>query len=90
MKNLIIDGQKTHDRAGLHQYIAKELDFPQWYGKNLDALFDCLTDLTEETHIEVVNRDDLYEALGGYANALLKVLSEASEINRMIEFNCEG
>jgi len=29
----------------LHDAFAEELKFPDWYGKNLDALNDCLSDL---------------------------------------------
>ena len=33
--------------AAIHEQLAAELAFPQWYGKNLDALHDCLTDLSQ-------------------------------------------
>ena len=29
----------------LHRALAEGLHFPAWYGGNLDALHDCLTDL---------------------------------------------
>lgn len=29
--------------------LGRALRFPEWYGNNLDALWDCLTDLTEPT-----------------------------------------
>ncbi len=38
------------DKKELHARIAAALCFPDWYGHNLDALMDCLTDL-EETHV---------------------------------------
>lgn len=87
MNQLVIDGNFIESKAQLHELIAHELQFPDWYGKNLDALFDCLTDLSEETAIEIKNADLLRETLGGYADRLLQAVSEASEINRMIEFN---
>jgi RNAse (barnase) inhibitor barstar len=31
--------------------IGRALGFPPWYGANLDALFDCLTDLPEQTEV---------------------------------------
>ena len=37
------------DKDTLHASIAEALDFPAWYGGNLDALMDCLTDLDETT-----------------------------------------
>ena len=36
-----------------HDYIAEALDFPDYYGKNLDALYDCLTEI--EADIVIVN-----------------------------------
>lgn len=35
----------------IHDYIAENLGFPDYYGKNLDALYDCLTDIDEPTAI---------------------------------------
>ncbi len=38
-------------RREIHRYIAGKMDFPVYYGHNLDALYDCLTDITEPTAI---------------------------------------
>ena len=38
-------GWDTPEKA--HADLAKALDFPAYYGKNLDALHDCLTDLPD-------------------------------------------
>lgn len=45
-------------RPALHEAFARALDFPAWYGNNLDALYDCLTDLEEETNLTVCNLAD--------------------------------
>lgn len=42
--------------AQAHEMLAKELDFPEYYGKNLDALEDCLGDIHTPTRI-VLERD---------------------------------
>lgn len=34
-----------HDKAGLLSSLARSLAFPDWFGGNWDAWFDCLTDL---------------------------------------------
>lgn len=31
----------------LHAALASALNFPEWYGHNLDALYDCLTELRD-------------------------------------------
>ena len=40
-----IDARKLTDAAGLHASLSEALGFPATYGKNLDALIDCLSDL---------------------------------------------
>ena len=43
------DGWGTESVAEFHGLIASALAFPDYYGRNLDALWDCLTDLAEPT-----------------------------------------
>lgn len=38
-----LDGELIKQRG--HDYLAEALDFPEYYGKNLDALYDCLTQI---------------------------------------------
>ena len=40
-----------------HRYIKEALQFPDYYGENLDALFDCLMDICEETTISIAGSD---------------------------------
>ena len=47
--NVTIDCGGCADKKELHARIAAALGFPDWYGHNLDALMDCLTDLDETT-----------------------------------------
>jgi RNAse (barnase) inhibitor barstar len=46
------------DRRAVHAYLASTLDFPEWYGNNLDALVDCLTDISTPTGISLVRMRD--------------------------------
>ena len=46
---IIIDCGGIATKQELHEHIAETLGFPDWYGHNLDALMDCLTDLDETT-----------------------------------------
>ena len=45
MKQITLDGNLLADATQVHDYLKEMLEFPEYYGKNLDALFDCLTDL---------------------------------------------
>ena len=40
-----IDGNKARTLRGFYPRVAKGLFFPDYFGKNLDALFDCLCSL---------------------------------------------
>ncbi|MCR4648006.1 MAG: barstar family protein [Lachnospiraceae bacterium] len=41
----MIDASKLNDRKEAHEYLAKLFSFPSYYGKNLDALYDCISEM---------------------------------------------
>lgn len=90
MCKYILDGKLIKDREMLHGVLADLPGFPDWYGRNLDALYDCLTDIQEETWIQVRNLDDLTAHLENYAAAFLKVLAAAAEENKRIHYMIES
>lgn len=80
MKSLTLDRNTLSHKEALHPLLARELSFPDWYGSNLDALFDCLTALTEETSITLSDTD----SLPPYAQRVVKVLQAAARENPCI------
>ena len=56
MKKIILDGRNFSSSETLHPYIKKMLDLPDYYGNNLDALMDCLTEM-DEADITIINTD---------------------------------
>ena len=78
-KEYVLDCYEMYERRVAHEYIAKMLEFPDYYGKNLDALFDCLTEMGE-CSILFTNLSAL-EELGDYSGALLAVFEEAESAN---------
>lgn len=81
MKKCILDGERIVHKNQLHDTLAGSLGFPEWYGRNLDALYDCLTDAGEETEIRFWNQDALESHLGNYAKDLVKVVRAAAKEN---------
>lgn len=85
MQSLTLDGITLGEKAVLHPLLARELSFPSWYGGNLDALFDCLTDVTEEVTITLRELDDLTP----YARRVVKVLQAAAKENPHIHLHTD-
>ena len=40
-----VDLRRVHDKEELLDTLAKALAFPEWFGHNYDALYDCLCDM---------------------------------------------
>ena len=49
MDTIIIDGAAMTTRDAAHSHLALRLGLPDYYGRNLDALYDCLTERTADT-----------------------------------------
>jgi len=79
MIHVFIDGTAVSSMADIHRILAEQLDFPAWYGNNLDALHDCLTDLTEEVGIYILHERELMAALGPAYPQLRRVLIDSAK-----------
>ncbi len=53
MRRIVLDMRAMEDREQVHAYLQEKLQLPAYYGRNLDALHDCLTDMREELAIEL-------------------------------------
>lgn len=63
------------DGKQLHQKLARLLNFPDWYGYNLDALFDCITELPVPTCLFLSSWDHT----SPWASGFEAVLTDAQE-----------
>lgn len=74
MKKRTLCGLCMHTREKAHAHIARRLHLPDYYGCNLDALFDCLTDIREPTQITLRFADSMKKSLGQYGTKLISLL----------------
>lgn len=73
----IIDFSNMRTHWEIHQRIKEGLDFPDYYGCNWSAFWDCLTDMIgEKIHIQIVGIDELRNGYGDTAEKLLEILQE--------------
>ncbi len=76
--NITIKGSEICCIADIHEKLADTLGFPDYYGMNLDALHDCLGDISEETSITIAESDILYDRLGISFEKLMRVLNDTA------------
>ena len=79
-----IDCRELSSRAAAHDCFARVFALPAFYGRNLDALYDALTELPPCV-IVLEHTQRLYGALGPYAEKLLGVFRDAARDNKNIQ-----
>ena len=67
---------KYFDEA--HKTLKKAFNFPDYYGENLDALWDCLDGdyCPNDAHIEIAGIRYLNDKFDGYGDKIKKIFEE--------------
>lgn len=65
-------------KQGGHDYLMQALNLPDYYGKNLDALYDCLCEI--DCEIELINA-------GEVDSEIIETFIDASNENEFLKFN---
>ena len=85
MKKIVLTFPNVSEKEDIHSYLAEKMDFPGYYGKNLDALYDCLTDIFEPTAVgiflPVLDNDELDIELLLYLEKVKRVFLRAERDN---------
>lgn len=85
MEDIVLDGQRMLSRRAAHDHLAQRLGLPEYYGRNLDALYDLLTERRGPTRLVVRHREALLAWLGDYGAALCRTLEDADRANPGLE-----
>ncbi|MBQ5676450.1 MAG: barstar family protein [Lachnospiraceae bacterium] len=59
MKRIDLDGKLLQRTEVGHKYIQQVFSFPDYYGKNMDAFYDLLTEIGVDTEIVVSNASEM-------------------------------
>ena len=72
-----IDFTNVNYYLEMHSLIRQALDFPEYYGGSLDALWDCLRDMVgDPIHIEIIGLEVIERKFGDYAGKLIETFRE--------------
>lgn len=75
---LVLDACRLNEREKAHGYLKEKLNFPDYYGCNLDALYDCLTEMDANELEEVIFENQ--EDGGEYFRMVYRVFEAAGYI----------
>ncbi len=78
MEEIFLDCNKMISKSKTHKYIKEMLKFPDYYGENLDALWDLLSTKSKMISIFILHEEKLYENLGDYGVRLIEVFKDAA------------
>ena len=72
-----IDFTNVQHYLEMHFVIRKALDWPDYYGCNWDAFWDCLTDMVgRPVHIEIIGLNATEQKFGDEAKIMVDILKE--------------
>lgn len=75
--DITLDFININSKEELHSYLQQQLQLSDDYGKNLDALHDCLTERREKYCVRVEHFEHLKMVLGDYTDTLLQVFRDS-------------
>lgn len=76
MDEYLIDLSGVTDRDSLHQCLRDALPLPEWYGNNLDALYDSMTEMSVPVTIRFLGSEKAQDRLGDYFEMFRRVLQD--------------
>ena len=75
----VIHGDLMTTRQAAHAELARALEFPEYYGANLDALWDMIS--ATDADVVFLDVEKMLRALGAYGCKILETFYEAAEEN---------
>jgi ribonuclease inhibitor len=73
----ILEGNKINSLADAYEELARQLEFPDWFGENLDALWDILSaEIEGPICIIWKNAERSKATMGDHFNKLTELLRE--------------
>ncbi len=80
-EKLIVDFTECKYFTDMHKRIKEGMKFPDYYGENLDALWDLISE-PRDAFITIKGIHDLPKSFDEYVEKLLKTFEEAKELQK--------
>jgi len=87
MDTIQLDGTRLCRREEAMELLGRALALPEWWGRNLDALHDCLTEPGRPMRLEIYGRAAMETSSFGLL--LLRVLEDSAVENPCLELISE-
>lgn len=81
MKKTVLDFTGCRYIRQMHKIIRGAFDFPDYYGDNYSALWDCMRDFCDDTETEILGLYSLPEEFNDFREKLLNIFERVSEEN---------
>ncbi|MDD2681906.1 MAG: barstar family protein [Bacilli bacterium] len=82
--DILLDGKKIINKKTLYLTLKDQINCDEFYGNNLDALWEVLSSVEEEIKIIINNQQDLINNLGEYADLLLELFHDLKDVNELV------
>lgn len=86
MKEIIIDGRLTFCLNQVHRQFKESLSLGDYYGANLDALWDVLSSYSEDIRVQFIEGEALRRNLGRDYERLVGLFLDLEEENQRFIF----
>lgn len=87
MQSFILDGKNMTTREAAHDEIKRQMCFPDYYGRNLDALWDLIS--CDDADVVLRDPAPMLNGLGIYGCKLLGTFYDAERENPDFHFRIE-
>lgn len=85
MINIILDSVQISSTKDLYEQLDSFLHFPDYFGYNLDALYDIISETNESVSLTIINLKKLEANLGNtYCQKLLQVFQHNNIITNIL------
>lgn len=85
VEEIIIDENDFKSPCEIHEFLAEILDFPEYYGQNLAALWDCLEESNTPLRITVIRSSEREEWFEGFIRVLRRAGDQINSVDLIIK-----